>query len=88
MSFHGGLIGVITALVLFAHRRRIPFLHLSDLVACATPIGLFFGRLANFVNGELWGRVTDSPLGMVFPSEEAVRCRAIPANSMRRRPRA
>ena len=71
MSFHGGLIGVITALVLFARRRRIPFLHLSDLVACATPIGLFFGRLANFVNGELWGRVTDSPLGMVFPSAEA-----------------
>ncbi len=71
MSFHGGLIGVITAMILFAHRRRIALFQLSDLVACATPIGLFFGRLANFVNGELWGRVTDSPLGMVFPGEEA-----------------
>jgi len=67
MSFHGGLLGVITALILFARSNRIPFFRLSDLIACATPIGLFFGRLANFVNGELWGRVTDSPLGMVFP---------------------
>jgi phosphatidylglycerol:prolipoprotein diacylglycerol transferase len=67
MSFHGGLIGVITALVLFARKRRIPFLHLSDLVACATPIGLFFGRLANFVNGELWGRVTNVAWAMIFP---------------------
>ena len=71
MSFHGGLIGVIAALILFARRRKIPFFNLSDLVACATPIGLFFGRLAKFVNGELWGRATDSPLGMVFPGEDA-----------------
>ena len=71
MSFHGGMLGVTTALIWFTRRRGIHLFDLSDLVACATPIGLFFGRLANFVNGELWGRVTTSPLGMVFPSEEA-----------------
>ena len=67
MSFHGGMLGVTTALILFARQRKIHVFDVSDLVAAATPIGLFFGRLANFVNGELWGRVTDSPLGMVFP---------------------
>lgn len=71
MSFHGGMLGVTTALIWFTHRRKIRLFDVSDLVACATPIGLFFGRLANFVNGELWGRVTTSPLGMVFPGEEA-----------------
>jgi len=68
MSFHGGMLGVTTALIWFTRRRKIPLFDVADLVACATPIGLFFGRLANFVNGELWGRVTDSPLGMVFPT--------------------
>ena len=68
MSFHGGMLGVVTALILFTRRRQIAFFNVADLVACAAPIGLFFGRLANFVNGELWGRVTDSPLGMVFPT--------------------
>jgi len=67
MSFHGGLIGVITAFILFCRKYHIRFFELIDLIACATPIGLFFGRLANFVNGELWGRVTDVPWGMVFP---------------------
>jgi phosphatidylglycerol:prolipoprotein diacylglycerol transferase len=62
---------VTAAIILFAKQRRIPLFRLSDLIACAAPIGLFFGRLANFVNGELWGRVTDSPLGMVFPGPEA-----------------
>ncbi len=71
MSFHGGILGVTTATILFARKRAIPLFQLSDLIACAAPIGLFFGRLANFVNGELWGRVTDSPLGMVFPNPEA-----------------
>ena len=68
MSFHGGMLGVTTALIWFTRSRKIPLFNVSDLVACATPIGLFFGRLANFVNGELWGRVTDSPIGMVFPT--------------------
>ena len=71
MSFHGGILGVTVAILLFARRRAIPLFQLSDLIACAAPIGLFFGRLANFVNGELWGRVTDSPLGMVFPGPDA-----------------
>ena len=68
MSFHGGILGVITALFLFARRREISFFQLADLIACAAPIGLFFGRLANFVNDELWGRQTDVPWAMIFPS--------------------
>lgn len=67
MSFHGGLLGVATALVLFCRVRRLSFLVVSDLIACAAPIGLFLGRLANFINGELFGRVTDVPWAMVFP---------------------
>lgn len=67
MSFHGGLIGVTIALFLFARRRRLDLLKLADLVASVTPIGLFFGRIANFINGELWGKVTNVPWAMVFP---------------------
>ena len=67
MSFHGGLLGVVFAVWLFARRRGYHWVALGDLVCCATPIGLFLGRLANFINGELYGRTTDSPLGMVFP---------------------
>jgi phosphatidylglycerol:prolipoprotein diacylglycerol transferase len=66
MSFHGGLIGVTLALVGFALANRISPLRLGDMVAPAAPIGLLFGRLANFINGELWGRVTDVPWGIVF----------------------
>ncbi len=68
MSFHGGLAGVIIAMFLFARRFDVPYIKLTDLLAVAAPIGLFFGRLANFVNGELWGRVTDVPWAMVFPT--------------------
>ena len=67
MSFHGGLIGVLAALFIYARRVHIRFLNLLDISACITPIGLFCGRIANFINGELWGRVTDSSLGMIFP---------------------
>ena len=67
MSFHGGVVGVVAALWLFARRRGYDWIALGDLTVCGVPIGLFLGRLANFVNGELYGRVTDSPLGMVFP---------------------
>jgi len=67
MSFHGGLLGVITATLIFCCRRRISLLVFGDLVAAAAPIGLFLGRVANFVNGELFGRVTDAPWGVVFP---------------------
>jgi len=66
MAFHGGLIGVITAMILFAWRHQIPFFALSDRVAVVTPIGLFFGRMANFINGELFGRASDAPWAMVF----------------------
>ena len=66
MSFHGGLIGVTLAIVWFAWKNRIRLLSLGDLVAPVVPLGLFFGRIANFINGELWGRPTDAPWGMVF----------------------
>ncbi|MDX2095597.1 MAG: prolipoprotein diacylglyceryl transferase [Alphaproteobacteria bacterium] len=67
MSFHGGALGVALAFTLFARRFKINLLKIMDLLAVATPVGLFFGRLANFVNGELYGRVTTLPWGMVFP---------------------
>lgn len=67
MSFHGGFVGVLIAFYLFARRFEISWLSLMDRLAVATPVGLFLGRLANFVNGELYGRVTESPLGMIFP---------------------
>ncbi len=67
MSFHGGFIGTVVAMLLFARLRKISIWTLFDLAACSAPIGLFFGRLANFVNGELWGRPTDVPWAMVFP---------------------
>jgi phosphatidylglycerol:prolipoprotein diacylglycerol transferase len=67
MSFHGGLVGTLGAMALFARRYRVRFLAVTDLLAVAAPIGLCLGRLANFINAELYGRVTDSPLGMVFP---------------------
>lgn len=66
MSFHGGLIGVALALFLFARSQKINPLSLGDLIAPVAPIGLFFGRIANFINGELWGRPTDGPFGVVF----------------------
>lgn len=67
MSFHGGLLGTLVAMYALCRKHRIPFLRMMDAVAAATPIGLCFGRLANFVNGELFGRVTDAPVGMLFP---------------------
>ncbi|HSG57101.1 MAG TPA: prolipoprotein diacylglyceryl transferase [Paracoccaceae bacterium] len=67
MSFHGGFIGVVLGLVLFTRKHRIPLLQAGDAVALSAPAGLFFGRLANFINGELWGRVSDVPWAMVFP---------------------
>ena len=67
MSFHGGLLGVIIAVWLFCRRQKLSLLSVADLCCAFAPVGLFFGRLANFVNGELWGRVTDVPWAMVFP---------------------
>ena len=68
MSFHGGIIGCIVVTVAFALRRGIPFLSLGDVTLAVCPIGLFLGRLANFINGELWGRPTDVPWAMIFPT--------------------
>ena len=68
MSFHGGMLGTILAMVLFARRRGIPVWSTLDVVAAAVPIGLFFGRIANFINSELWGRATELPWGVVFPN--------------------
>ena len=67
MSFHGGLCGVILASVVFARIRKIPWLQLGDLIAASVPIGLFLGRVANFINGELFGRTTTVSWGMIFP---------------------
>ncbi|MDO1559763.1 prolipoprotein diacylglyceryl transferase [Brevundimonas sp. 2R-24] len=66
MSFHGGALGVILAIVVFARANRLNLLSLGDLIAPVVPIGLFFGRVANFINGELWGRVTDVPWAVNF----------------------
>ena len=67
MSFHGGALGVILALIIYPFFKKIPHLRLADCVCASVPIGLLFGRIANFINGELFGRVTDSKFGMVFP---------------------
>lgn len=67
MSFHGGLLGVLIVLLTFCWQRNLPLLQVADLVVSAVPIGLGFGRIGNFINGELWGRVTDHPWGVVFP---------------------
>ncbi|MBB4210896.1 prolipoprotein diacylglyceryl transferase [Rhodothalassium salexigens DSM 2132] len=69
MSFHGGLTGVIVAAILFTRANGIPPMRFGDMLACTAPIGLLLGRLANFINGELWGRPTDVPWAMVFPAD-------------------
>ncbi len=66
MSFHGGLVGVIAGIFLFSRKIKLSFMAVADFVAPVAPIGLFFGRMGNFINQELWGKVTDVPWGMVF----------------------
>jgi len=72
MAFHGGLLGVSVAMWIFARKQGLHLLHVSDRVAMVTPIGLFLGRLSNFINGELQGRVTDVPWAMVFPQGDGL----------------
>lgn len=74
MSFHGGFLGVILAAWFFCRAQGIMPLRLADAMAVVAPIGLFFGRLANFINAELWGRPTDLPWGVIFPGEAAQSC--------------
>ncbi|WP_341793444.1 MULTISPECIES: prolipoprotein diacylglyceryl transferase [unclassified Rickettsia] len=70
MSFHGGLIGLIISAYFFCKKHNINLLSLADIISSAAPIGLFFGRIANFINGELYGRVTSSSFGMIFPNSD------------------
>ncbi len=72
MAFHGGLIGAAVGIVLFARRYHAPVWSVFDLACLAAPIGLFFGRIANFIKPELWGRPTDVPWAMVFPGSDGV----------------
>jgi phosphatidylglycerol:prolipoprotein diacylglycerol transferase len=82
MSFHGGLIGVLTALWLFARRRGMRFWQVADFVAPLVPPGLFAGRIGNFINGELWGHPTDLPWGMRVSCEKlGAYCRGLPPGS-------
>ncbi|WP_300396043.1 prolipoprotein diacylglyceryl transferase [Henriciella sp.] len=71
MSFHGGLLGVAVAILIIARQRGIKLMPIADIAGVVTPIGLFFGRCANFINAELFGRPTDLPIGMVFPEGNA-----------------
>jgi phosphatidylglycerol---prolipoprotein diacylglyceryl transferase len=74
MSFHGGFLGVTLAGIAFCRREGLSMRHTGDLFAMAAPIGLFLGRIANFVNAELWGRATTLPWGVAFPGEAAQDC--------------
>ncbi|WP_323780264.1 prolipoprotein diacylglyceryl transferase [Thalassovita sp.] len=77
MSFHGGFLGVVVAALIYAARYKIPRLSLGDSLALAVPTGLMLGRIANFINAELWGRPTDLPWGVAFPGASAQTCEGI-----------
>lgn len=68
MASHGGFVGVALAMAWFARSRKLPFLHLSDLIVSVAPLGLLLGRIANFINGELWGKITQVPWAVIFPA--------------------
>jgi phosphatidylglycerol:prolipoprotein diacylglycerol transferase len=74
MAFHGGLLGVVLAVVVFSALRGIRWLSVADVLCMVTPVGLLLGRIANFINAELWGRSTDLPWGVVFPGAAAQDC--------------
>lgn len=77
MSFHGGFLGVIFAVFIYCRANLIPLWSGADLIAIASPPGLFFGRIANFINAELWGRPTTVPWGVIFPGDRAQQCEGI-----------
>ncbi len=72
MSFHGALIGLMIALFFFCRHHKMPFFYITDLISTIAPIGLFFGRIANFINGELYGRITDVSWGVIFPNTDGI----------------
>ncbi len=74
MAFHGGLLGVVLAVIVFSWRRGIRWLSVADALCMVTPVGLLLGRIANFINAELWGRPTDLPWGVIFPGAAAQDC--------------
>jgi len=86
MAFHGGFLGVVVAGWLFCRSQNIPVLTAGDLIAAVTPFGLFFGRITNFINAELWGRPTTLPWGVVFPGETAQTCEGILFGACARHP--
>ena len=77
MAFHGGLLGVVLAVVLFSYRRGIAWLPVADALCMVAPVGLLLGRVANFINAELWGRPTNLPWGVVFPGRAAQDCAGV-----------
>ena len=77
MSFHGGFLGVVVATLIFCRKERIPLLPAADALAVAAPPGLLLGRIANFINAELWGRPTTLPWGVAFPGEAAQTCAGV-----------
>jgi phosphatidylglycerol:prolipoprotein diacylglycerol transferase len=86
MSFHGGFLGIVVAGLWFCRRNGVPVLQMADALAMAAPAGIMLGRLANFVNAELWGRPTDLPWGVIFPGERAQDCAGIVAGACARHP--
>ena len=72
MSFHGGLLGVIVAIYIFSKNKNTDFFKFSDIVACVSPIGIFLGRIANFINGELFGKISTLPWAVIFPNSENI----------------
>jgi len=68
MSFHGGLLGVVISTIIFSKKEHINFFKFSDIISCVAPIGIFLGRIANFINGELYGKITTLPWGIIFPN--------------------
>ncbi|RXV59481.1 prolipoprotein diacylglyceryl transferase [Roseovarius sp. A46] len=77
MAFHGGLLGVVLAVVLFSRSRGINWVSVADALCMVTPVGLLLGRIANFINAELWGRATDLPWGVIFPGAAAQDCAGV-----------
>ena len=77
MAFHGGFLGVVVAALIFTWRHKIPRLAAADAIALGVPVGLMLGRIANFINAELWGRPTDVPWGVVFPGSAAQDCAGV-----------